>query len=405
MKNFIFSGLLLAALISIEGCAVQNHATTVERDKDNACAVRVVMQIGIDGTDSDVIAVREQLEPCYDKVCIIPCTNDNSNGCKVTMTVVIKKWSSLSAEEQKNFHHVTMVPNDGLPSNAQIGKAGGPSGVGTWRRNEPPRTYCHEVLHFAGLPDEYCSRVYDTINHTSVVEVICKTPPDPDGGNCCTATPQQKRCGQPCPGHEHDIMATLEPELTCNNILDVVKKAGLDNCPAECCKNPRTSYNFPKYQIFIGPSYTHFGDKDFHYNAWGVTGEFIKLITPKIGVTLDVGYYFHKETQGTLRENFQQYNITGGITYWPKLNLDPHLLFSTHALAGISSYRINYTTGNYNSNNNFYHSFNANVGVAMDWKINRSFNIRLLQLDYTPTFFGKTVQNNLRISIGAAYQF
>ncbi len=407
MRYTIFLALAIPGFLLLQSCTVQNHATTVERDKENGCTVHVILQIGIDGSDSDVIAVRDQLEGCYSKKCTIPCANDGSNGCPVLSHVIVKKWSSLSGDEQKNFHHITMVPNDGLPSNAYIGTPNGAPSSGTWRRNEPPRTYCHEVLHLAGLKDQYCSRVYDTITHTAKVEVSCVPPPDP-GGNCCTPTPQPpgNRCGQPCVGHENDIMATLEPELSCDNILDVVKKAGLNSCPAECCPKPHTYYK-PLNQIFLGPSYVHFGDKDTHYGSFGFTGEYTRYLTPKIGATVDVGLYFHSETQNGYTEHYQQLNITGGITYVPGLDmtwLNPKAVFSTHALLGISNFTDKYSSGSF-SGKNTQHSFNANIGAAIDWPVNPSFSIRLLQVDYTPTFFAKTIQNNIRISVGASLKF
>src|SRR5205085_10357800 len=134
----------------------------VERDKNNGCTVHVIMQVGIDGTDADVIAVREQLEGCFEKTCIIPCASDTLNGCTVLSHVNVKKWSSLSNNDKKNFHHINMVDQDNKPSFVNdIGTANGEPLGGTWRRNAYPRTYCHETLHLAGLKDQYCSRLYD----------------------------------------------------------------------------------------------------------------------------------------------------------------------------------------------------------------------------------------------------
>ncbi|PSL45678.1 hypothetical protein CLV51_104385 [Chitinophaga niastensis] len=404
MKYFIFLALIFAGFLLIQGCAVQNHATTVERDKENGCTIHVILQIGIEGTDADVIAVRDQLEECYSKKCVIPCENDNSVGCPVLSHVNVKKWSALSDDEKKSFHHITMVNNDGQPSNAHIGTPNGGPKTGTWRRDEPPRTYCHEVLHLAGLKDQYCSRVYDTVTHTSVVEVTCDPPPDPDGNNCCTATAAMIRCGQPCPGHNNDLMATLTPELSCDNILDVVKKAGLNSCPEACCPHHHTYYN-PKNLIFIGPSYVHFGDKDLHYGSYGGTGEYTHFFTPKIGATVDIGIYFHNDKQNELTTHYQQWNATAGITFIPITKPKPHVIFSTHALFGISTYSYKFTGNGFTSNKTSQHSFTPNIGVALDWPVSKSFAIRLVQADYMPTFFSKSTQNNFRISIGAAWMF
>ena len=153
MNRLLLLLIIVSSYALLQSCAVQNHANTIERDKDNPCLIHIVVQVGVDGTDSDVIAVREQLEPCYAKECIIPCSSDSAKGCKVMSNVIVKKWSSLSNKEQSGFHHITMVPNDKLPSKAQIGTDNGGASVGTWRRNVYLRMYCHETLYLLGLHD------------------------------------------------------------------------------------------------------------------------------------------------------------------------------------------------------------------------------------------------------------
>jgi hypothetical protein len=296
-----------------------------------------------------------------------------------------------------------MVDNDGLPSNAFVQTPNGPPSKGTWRRHEEPRTYCHEVLHLSGLKDQYCSRLFDSVHNSSIVEVSCVPPPDPSAGNCCVPTAAWPRCGQTCTGHTQDIMATLSVEVSCSNILDVVKKAGLDNCPEKCCVKPRRAI-LPKNLIFLGPSYMHFGDKDIHYGSFGVTGEYTHMVGPRTGLTFDVGFYTHTDNQQTYTEKYTQLNLTGGITYYPFLTQSQEkspLLLSTHALLGISSYTSKYSITGYGTTSGNQISLNPNIGAAIDFPLNPNFNIRLLQLDYTPTFFAKTIQNNYRISLGA----
>jgi hypothetical protein len=408
MRYFVLPFLaILGALV--QGCVVQNHASTIERDKNNPCAVHVILQVGIDGTDSDVIAVREQLEACYDKECFIPCASDNKLGCKVLSHVIVKKWSALSGDDRKNFHHIKMVDDDKLPSNADIGTPNGGAGGGTWRRHAYPRTYCHEALHLLGLPDQYCSRIFDLVTHTIKEEIKCTVPPDPGGGTCCTPDSAWPRCSQPCLNHEHDLMATLSAELTCSNILDVVKKAGFDQCPKECCETPHQASLVPKNLFFLGPSYLRFGDKDIHYSSFGFSGEYTRFVSPKLGATLDIGLYFHNESQMDYNVHFQQFNITGGLTYYPiQPYTEEHALnFSAHALAGISQFSTKYlysSGGSTSVDKNTVYSFHANIGAALDWSLN-AFNIRLLQADYTPTFFSHSIQNNFRLSIGISFNF
>src|ERR1700730_9193323 len=56
-------------------------------------------------------------------------------------------------------------------------------------------------------------------------------------------------------------------------------------------------------QIFIAPAYLEIansGQGVKGYGSFGVTGEYTRFITPRIGATLDAGIYFHKETQDGL---------------------------------------------------------------------------------------------------------
>jgi hypothetical protein len=131
------------------------------------------------------------------------------------MNAVVKKWSDLSADDKKNFHQITMVDNDGMPSNANIGKANAGNSNGWWRRNVHAHTYCHETLHLLGLPDQYCSRIYNVVDSSASVEISCDPPPDPNLGTCCTPTAQRTRCSTPTArAMRDDLMATLTPDVS-----------------------------------------------------------------------------------------------------------------------------------------------------------------------------------------------
>jgi hypothetical protein len=240
MKKIILVTTVFAALLAMQSCVTQNHATTVERDKDDGCSIRLIVQLGIDGNDSDVIIAQENLDACFNRECLIPCSQDSTRGCKVKSNVIVKKWSTIPAKDTDNYHHITMVPQDDLPSfvNA-IGTANAGHLGGTWRRDAHPFTYCHEVLHLCGLPDHYCSRILDTVHHVIKQDVKCQPGPDPRNDTCCDPHGWRgNRCSTPCTGHSTDLMATLSYGLSCQNILEIVSRAGLSDCPEECCKKP-----------------------------------------------------------------------------------------------------------------------------------------------------------------------
>lgn len=172
-------------------------------------------------------------------------------------------------------------------------------------------------------------------------------------------------------------------------------------------------------EIDLLGSFMRFGDKDFHYNSWGFSGEYTHFCGhhPRIGTTFDAGYYWYSEGQSDSKVNYGQLNLTAGITWLPcrdALAPTKQFAFSTHALAGISLYREKFNTVGSNptsgttytyTQTNTTNSFTANVGAAIDWKLNPSFKIRLFQADYTPTFFFKGTQNNYRLSAGVGFKF
>src|SRR5262249_41021927 len=140
--------------------------------------------------------------------------------------------------------------------------------------------------------------------------------------------------------------------------------------------------------------------------SFGFTGGGTRYFTPKIGATIDFGYYLHSETQSGLKETYSQFNVAGGITYLPPLRLSKDNtgpILSTHALLGISSLTSKYSSGSFDGMNSSI-TLNLNIGAAFDWVINSNWSIRGPAIDYTPTFFSKSVQNNLRISVLATWK-
>jgi hypothetical protein len=407
MKGANHIVFIAAFIVLLQSCSTtRRFGTTIERDENNPCQVNIIIQVGIQGTDDDVAKIKSDLDACYNKECFIPCENNKEKGCKTKITTVVKKWSSLKDEEQIGFHYVQMIDNDGLPSNAYIGtpNKSTPESSCLWRRNAFPGTYCHEVLHLCGLYDKYCARLYDPVTDSVRTERNCDPPPDPDGGSCCVPNASFMRCTVPCSGHEGDIMGSSGAGLSCENITDVLKNAGFDKCPQECCSSNMT-FTRPPDEVHITPGYLHFGDKSTKFGSIGISIGYTKYISSSIGATIDAGYYRHTDKDNNLKQTSGLFNITGGITWLPvnPSKTQSGFSVSTHVMAGISSYTQKSTySGNSFSNNEI--SFHVNAGAALNWKLNQSLNIRLLQTDYAPTFFYNTTQSNFRVSAGLVYK-
>jgi hypothetical protein len=402
MKLKAYTIVCIAALfVLLQSCSTtRRFGTTVERDEDNPCRVNIIIQIAVQGTEADVQAVKNDLDRCYSKECFIPCGGDSAKGCLTKTTVIVKRFANIPLDEQQYYHYVLMVDDDGHPSNADIGTPNSGASTGTWRRNAHPGTYCHEVLHFCGLTDQYCSRLYDPVTDSVRVELNCHVPPDPNSGNCCTPTAAHTRCSTPCSGHEEDLMATLSVGLSCGNIMEIVKAAGLDKCPPECCRSNQT-FTQPVTEVYIVPGYMNFGDKSEKFGTYGGSVGATRYITPSIGITLEGGYYTHTEKNGELKQTSGVAHIDAGVNY--RLDLSTNLTFNARAMGGIANYA---QKTSFNNETDKTHKLSAmfDIGASLDLSLNHSWSIRILQVDYSPTFFYSDMQNNLKIGAGLIYK-
>lgn len=425
-----------ALFISLSLGMVTSYAQSYEPQgttvKKVGCNVMLILQVALENDSTgDVANIQAALDGCFSLTCDLPCANGKKGRCAVITKAVVVSWSSLGAADRSKFHHINMLSGQGVSFVNSVGVPNETSTGGSWYRNEySPKVYCHETMHLAGLKDHYrdCRA-----NRLALGVDNCKD------GDTCTAAQKAAGACPACHGYEDDLMGTdVTKAVDCN--MDIIEVLRLANnplnpefiCPDSCCEevhrtvsltNP-SSGTVPKLytgglnEIDLLGSFMHFGDKDFHYNSWGFSGEYTRYCGnhPRIGATFDAGYYWYSEGQGDFKQNYGQLNLTAGITWRPCRDaLDPakKFAFSTHALAGISIYSEKYTSVGSNPTGGTYtysqtsttKSFTINVGAALDWKLSSSFKIRLPQVDYTPTFFYKGTQNNYRLSAGVGYNF
>jgi hypothetical protein len=115
----------------------------------------------------------------------------------------------------------------------------------------------------------------------------------------------------PCPGHENDMMATLSAYVTCQNILEVVSKAGLSDCPAQCCVVPPTRavrktdvpHSSTQKIDTVPRTATYSGLTPLHYGVTLYTGY--------------SGYYLKDEGTPFTKETYNGFNfgIAGDVRY------------------------------------------------------------------------------------------
>ena len=170
----------------------------------------------------------------------------------------------------------------------------------------------------------------------------------------------------------------------------------------------------PKNEFFAGYSF-HSADIntltiDPHRTPQnGVNLEYTRNITRHIGLTGDASAHFHRETHsttlGTFSSQRDQYFMLGGLklTTGNGKRVQPF----AHALFGVSLFR-GFTADLRPAGNVYTYddatSFAMGLGGGLDVRVNKRIAVRLIQIDYTPTFFGSGRQDNFRISAGIVFK-
>ncbi len=137
----------------------------------------------------------------------------------------------------------------------------------------------------------------------------------------------------------------------------------------------------------------------------GFNLEYTRNITKHIGLTVDGSAHFHRETRSTTSETFtskrDQYFLLGGLQF--KTRSGKGVAPFAHALFGASLFRG--FTSNIRAVGNVFTfddatSFAMVFGGGLDIHVNKRIDVRMIQADYAPTFFGSGRQNNFRLSVG-----
>ena len=159
-------------------------------------------------------------------------------------------------------------------------------------------------------------------------------------------------------------------------------------------------------EIFVGPSYLHFGDKDADFGAFGGTLEYTHWTSEKFGLTLDVGYYAHTEKETNLEQKNHIFTLSAGATYIPKLfGANSKLDLLTHALLGMVNYKTKLDIGVSGEDELSRGSFSFNLGAALNCYLSDKLDLRIIEADYIPTFFFSNTQNNFRLSTGLSFKW
>ena len=170
----------------------------------------------------------------------------------------------------------------------------------------------------------------------------------------------------------------------------------------------------PKNEFFAGYSY-HSADINTltvdprRTGQNGVNLEYTRNITRHVGITGDASAHFHRDarqtTTGTFTSKRDQYFLLAGLQF--KAGSSRRVQPFAHALFGASLFRG--FTSDIRTSGNVYTiddatSFAMAFGGGLDIRVNKRIDLRMIQADYTPTFFGSGRQNNFRLSVGIVFK-
>lgn len=176
----------------------------------------------------------------------------------------------------------------------------------------------------------------------------------------------------------------------------------------------QTPANQPKNQFFAGYSFNSADINTLTIDPRrtgqnGINLEYTRSITKHIGITADASAHFHRDTSsttgGTFTSKRDQYFLLGGLQF--KTGSGKRVQPFAHALFGASLFRG--FTSNIRTSGNVYTFDDATslamaLGGGLDVRLSKRIDLRLIQADYAPTWFGSGRQNNFRLSVGIVFK-
>jgi opacity protein-like surface antigen len=170
----------------------------------------------------------------------------------------------------------------------------------------------------------------------------------------------------------------------------------------------------PKNELFGGYSF-HSADIntltiDPHRTSQnGVNVEYTRYVTKNLGFTVDVSAHFYRNTNpipgGTFTSQRDQYYVLAGPQY--KRHSEDRVQPFVHALFGATIFHgltTSVTPGGNVFTMDDVNGFGMALGGGLDVRVNKHFEVRLIQADFTPTHLGPGWQTNYRIGVGVIFK-
>jgi len=168
-----------------------------------------------------------------------------------------------------------------------------------------------------------------------------------------------------------------------------------DNNAATFDKNGRAAFNGTPVL---------FGSQQENYN--GFTGEFNQNITRNVGIvtsftgTFNNDGYVDTRTGRVFSGSSQRYDLLFGPRYNFRMSgVTPFV----HALAGFTHMRVSFDD-TLSPRRKADTAFAMAFGGGLDVHAGDHIDVRVIQVDYLPTFFNSEHQNNLRVGAGVKFK-
>jgi hypothetical protein len=142
----------------------------------------------------------------------------------------------------------------------------------------------------------------------------------------------------------------------------------------------------------------------------GLNLAYTRYVTDNVGLTFDVSGHRKRDNFTFNNLNFErkrdQVHFLGGVQFKSRRSATRLRPFA-HVLAGGALFR-GLASSRTQAGNTFFiddaQSFALALGGGLDVHAGRHFDLRLIQADYLPTFFGSGRQDNLRLSFGIVFK-
>lgn len=171
----------------------------------------------------------------------------------------------------------------------------------------------------------------------------------------------------------------------------------------------------PRNEFFVGYS---FNSADINTltvapertGQHGLNLAYTRYVTEHVGLTFDASAHLKRDNFTFNNLNFErkrdQYHFLGGVQFKSRRSEGRVAPFA-HVLAGGALFR-GFASSRTPAGNTFLiddaQSFALAVGGGLDVRAGKHFDVRVIQADYLPTFFGSARQDNFRLSFGVVFR-